>query len=142
MIKHVQTLLNHKSIRLGFHHVCVVMVSMLTLSAVDCRLETQFSDNKDYKIGICSFCTKHTALRSKRKDLLAWNQDTVFEWSDCFSAQDKMLIFCQPMLKVTTQHGFHEIFLKQLLDIFHKQPYKNSCNIIKLMFFFYFSFQM
>ena len=46
---------------------------------------------KNYKIGVCCFSAKHTALRSKSKDWLAWNQDNVSELSDmsttdcCFS---------------------------------------------------------
>jgi hypothetical protein len=39
-------------------------------------------ETKDYNIDICCFSTKHTALRSKSKDWLAWNQDNVSEWSD------------------------------------------------------------
>ena len=37
---------------------------------------------KDYKIGICCFSTKNTALRNKSKDWLAQNQDRMSEWSD------------------------------------------------------------
>ena len=37
---------------------------------------------KDYKIGICCFSSKHTALRRKSKDWLALNQDNVSEWGD------------------------------------------------------------
>ena len=48
-----------------------VMVSVLT------SVQT-----KDYKIGICCFSAKHTALRIKSKDWLAGNQNNVFEWSD------------------------------------------------------------
>ena len=33
-----------------------------------------------YKIGICYFFAQHTALRRKRKDWLAQNQDNVSEW--------------------------------------------------------------
>jgi hypothetical protein len=36
----------------------------------------------DYKIGICCFSAKHTALRRKSKDWLARNQNNVSEWSD------------------------------------------------------------
>ena len=36
----------------------------------------------DYKIGICCSSAKHTALRRKRKEWLARNQDNVSEWSD------------------------------------------------------------
>jgi hypothetical protein len=35
-----------------------------------------------YEIGICYFYAKHTALKSKSKDLLARNQNNVSEWSD------------------------------------------------------------
>jgi hypothetical protein len=36
----------------------------------------------DYKIGICCFSVKHTALRSERKYLLAQSQDNVSDWDD------------------------------------------------------------
>jgi len=36
---------------------------------------------KVYLIGICCFSSKHTVLRIKIKDGLAWNQD-VSEWSE------------------------------------------------------------
>jgi hypothetical protein len=36
----------------------------------------------DYKIGICCFSAKHTALRRKSKVCLARNQNKVSEWSD------------------------------------------------------------
>jgi hypothetical protein len=38
-----------------------VMVSMLTSSAVDHGFESQSSQTKDYKIGICCFSAKHVA---------------------------------------------------------------------------------
>jgi hypothetical protein len=39
---------------------------------------------KDYKIGMCCFSTKHTALMRKSKDWLkmARNQDNVSKWGD------------------------------------------------------------
>jgi hypothetical protein len=37
---------------------------------------------EDYKICICCFSTKHTALRRKNKDWLARNQDNMSEWGD------------------------------------------------------------
>jgi hypothetical protein len=37
---------------------------------------------KHYAICICCFSAKHTALRRKSKDWLAWNQDCVSEWGD------------------------------------------------------------
>ena len=46
-----------------------VMVSMLTLSGVDC--ESQSGKKKNNEIGISSISTKHAALRRKSKDWLA-----------------------------------------------------------------------
>ena len=59
-----------------------VMVSMLASSAVDRGFDSRSGQIKDYKIGICCSSAKHAALRSKRKDWLAWNQVNVNEWSD------------------------------------------------------------
>ena len=56
-----------------------VMVSVLALSAVDCGFEPRSGQTKDYKIGICCFSTKHTALRRKNKDWMAQNQATVWQ---------------------------------------------------------------
>ena len=36
----------------------------------------------EYKIGMCCFSAKHAALRRKRKDWLALNQNNVSEWID------------------------------------------------------------
>jgi hypothetical protein len=58
------------------------MVSVLVLSMVDHGYEPWSSLTKDYNFGVCCFCTKHTALRRKRKDWLARNQDNVSEWSN------------------------------------------------------------
>ena len=55
------------------------MVSVLASCAVDHGLEPRLGQRKDYKIGICCFSTKHTALRRKSKDWLARNQDNVSE---------------------------------------------------------------
>ena len=41
------------------------MVSVLSLSVVDHGLKPWSGHTKDYKIGICSFSAKHTALRRK-----------------------------------------------------------------------------
>ena len=59
-----------------------VIVSVLALSVVDRGLEPQSGQTKDYKTGICSFSTKHTALRRKDKDWLARNQNNVSKWSN------------------------------------------------------------
>jgi hypothetical protein len=50
------------------------MVSVLALSAIDRVFESRSGQTKDYKIGICYFSAKHSALWSKRKDWLARNQ--------------------------------------------------------------------
>jgi hypothetical protein len=59
------------------NHISGVMVSLLTLSTIDCTFETRSGLTKDFKIGICCFFAKHTALRRKRKEWLAGNQDNV-----------------------------------------------------------------
>ena len=56
------------------------MVSVLTSSAVDRGFEPRSGKTKNYKIDICCFSAKHTALRKKSKDWLARNQDNVPEW--------------------------------------------------------------
>ena len=53
------------------------------MSALDRGFEPLSGQTKSYKIGICCFSPKHTALRSKCVDRLAWNQDNVSEWSNC-----------------------------------------------------------
>jgi hypothetical protein len=59
------------------------MVSVFASSAVDQGFEPWSGKTKDYKIGICCFSAKHTALRSKSKDWLARNhRNNVSEWSD------------------------------------------------------------
>jgi hypothetical protein len=59
-----------------------IVVSVFASSAVDRGFEPRLGQTKDYKIAICCFSAKHTALRRKGKDWLARNQDIVFEWSD------------------------------------------------------------
>jgi hypothetical protein len=49
---------------------------------VDRGLKPLSGQAKDYKIGICCFSAKHTALRSKSKNWLARNQNNMSEWSD------------------------------------------------------------
>jgi len=60
------------------------MVSLLSSSAVDRWFELRSGQTKDYKIGMCCFTTKYTALLSKSKDWLAQNQDNVSEWGDMY----------------------------------------------------------
>jgi hypothetical protein len=59
----------------------------ITSSVVDCGFEPRLDQEKDYRIGICCFSTKHSALRSKSKDWLSRNQNTgnVSEWGDMFN---------------------------------------------------------
>ena len=38
-----------------------------------------WGQHKDYKYGICCFSDKNADLRSRNRDWLAWNQDTVSE---------------------------------------------------------------
>jgi hypothetical protein len=59
------------------NHFGGVMVSMLTLSAVDHAFKPRTGQTKDYEIGICCFSAKHAALRRKIKDWLARNQSNV-----------------------------------------------------------------
>ena len=58
------------------------MVSVLTLSAVNCGLEPRSGQTIDYKICICCFSVMYAALRGKSKVWLARNLDNVSEWDD------------------------------------------------------------
>jgi hypothetical protein len=64
------------------HKYVYLTASVLASSAVDRGFEPGSGRTKDYKIGICCFSFKHTALRRKGKDWLARNQDNVSEWGD------------------------------------------------------------
>jgi hypothetical protein len=59
-----------------------VMVSILASSVVDRGFVPRSGQTKDFEIGICCFSSKHTALRRKSKDWLAWNQNNVSVWGD------------------------------------------------------------
>ena len=59
-----------------------VIVSVFASSGVDLGFEPWSGQTKDYKIGICCFSTKHTALRRKSRYWLARNRNNVSEWSD------------------------------------------------------------
>ena len=48
---------------------------MFTSSVVDRGFEPLSGQTKDYKICICCFSAKHTALKRKGKSWLAWNKD-------------------------------------------------------------------
>ena len=58
------------------------MVSLFASSVVDRGFDPRSGQSKEYKIGICCFFAKHTALSKKNKDWLARNQDNVSEWGD------------------------------------------------------------
>jgi len=47
-----------------------VMVSMLSSFAIDQWVKPRSGQTKDDKIGNCCFSGKHTALKSKNKDLV------------------------------------------------------------------------
>jgi hypothetical protein len=64
------------------NRISAVMVSVLISSVVDRGFKPRSGQTNKYKIGICCFSTKHTALRSESKDWLARNQNNVSEWSD------------------------------------------------------------
>ena len=68
-----------------FYRISGVKVSVLASSVVDRGFEPRSGQTKDYKIGICCFSAKHTALRRKSKDGLARNQDNVSEWDYMFT---------------------------------------------------------
>ena len=71
------------NIELSLHNrICGVMVSVLASSAVNHEFEPWWGQTKDYKIGIYCFSAKHAALRSKSKDWLPQNQNSVSKWSD------------------------------------------------------------
>ena len=55
-----------------YNRIGNIMVSLLDLVL---WFEPRSGQTKDFKIGICCFSAKHTALRRRRKDWLAQNQD-------------------------------------------------------------------
>jgi hypothetical protein len=58
------------------------MVRVLASSVVGRGFESRSGQTKDYKIGICYFSVKHSALKSKSKDWLTRDQNNVSEWSN------------------------------------------------------------
>jgi hypothetical protein len=58
------------------------MASVLASSVVYHGFQPRMGQTKDYKIDMCYFSAKRTALRSKSKDWLARNQNNASEWSD------------------------------------------------------------
>ena len=72
---------NKNKIKIG-NYIGSVMVSVLASSVIDCGYELRSCQTNEYRIGICCFSAKNAALRRKRKDWLARNQNNVSEWSD------------------------------------------------------------
>jgi hypothetical protein len=68
---------------------------VLASSAVDRVFEPRSSQTKDYAIGICCFSAKRAALRRKRKDWLARDQNNVSEWNAIYK-----LVMLPPFFKV------------------------------------------
>ena len=58
-----------------------VMVNVLASRSAGRRFQSRSSQTNGYKIGICCFSTKHTALKIKDNDRLARNHDNLSEWS-------------------------------------------------------------
>jgi hypothetical protein len=54
------------------NRVCGVIVSMLTSSAVDREVGPRSGKTQDYKIGICCFSAKHSALRKRERPKTGW----------------------------------------------------------------------
>ena len=75
-----------------------VMISVLASSVVDRGFEFRLGHTKDYKIGICCFSGKHTALKRKSKDWLARNQVNVSEWGDM--SIHRLLFQCASTIKI------------------------------------------
>jgi hypothetical protein len=90
------------------------MVSVFASSAVDRGLEYRCGQTKDNKIGICCFSAKHAALRRKRQDWLARNQDNVsesgdrsirgllFQWTSTIQIQLSVLVWYKAGIVIVT----------------------------------------
>ena len=76
------------------------MGGVLASSVVDRVFVPRSGESKDYKIRMCCFSSKHTALRRKSKDGLTQNQNNVSEWNDMFTCG---LLF-QPVGLVESGH--------------------------------------
>jgi hypothetical protein len=56
--------------------------SVLVSIAVDRGFELRTDQTKDYKLGMCCFFERHTALKRNSKVWLARNKNSVYEWGD------------------------------------------------------------
>ena len=80
-VEYFNNLINSCFMRLGNH-----ISNMLASSAVGRGFESRSAQTKYYKIGICYFSAKQTALRRKSKDWFARNLDMRASGATCLSA--------------------------------------------------------
>jgi hypothetical protein len=84
------------------------MVSVLASSVVDRGFKSRSGQTKDYKICICCFSAKHTALRRKSKDWMVQNRGNVSSGVTCllsdllFQLASTMKIACWSSTKQTS----------------------------------------
>ena len=63
-----------------------VMVSVLSLSAVECGFEHRSGQTNDYKIGMCCFSAKHVTIKGKSKvRIMCASGATCLSADCCFS---------------------------------------------------------
>ena len=77
----LQKMIQNKPYKIG-DRINGVMVSVLASSVLDHGFQPRSAITKEYKIGICCFSAKHTALGSKSKNWLAQTPNNVFKWSN------------------------------------------------------------
>jgi len=88
-----------------------VMVSVLTLSAVDCGFKHWYGQIKDYKIGICWFSPENAVLWGKCNNWSARNQNNVSEWKD-LSTQGLMFQWASAIkIQLIVQSGLITIII-------------------------------
>jgi len=73
------------SIKVIFGLISGVMVRVLAKSVVDGWFKAWSGQTKHYEIDLYCFSAKHTALRRKRQDWFAQNQNNVSEWNNIYS---------------------------------------------------------
>ena len=92
------------------------MVSLLVVNVLDRVFEPQFSQTREYKLCICFFSAKHTALRRKCKDWLARNQDNMTEWNDTSTCYFSELTLSKSKYgKVTVEECSYAIHTMKLI---------------------------
>ena len=68
----------NKNFSLCKNRISGIMVSVLTSSVVEREFEHRSSKTNDYKIGICCFSAKNTALRRKSKDCMVCSESEYY----------------------------------------------------------------